>query len=186
VQIFLQGKLLGIEDFLLAPAGGERDHAFTGRSHWVSLLGEILPRALLAELGLAKILLGSSGGGQFLLVLPEESRAAADVFLDAAAKEIASLSDGVVKLIWSATENLGDWSDVRRRLNEQMTRLRGTPWSDRSSIPTDPAAEAYFEGQLGWKLRDAESVGWSPETPGRILTVDHERNAPVSGDGKTL
>ena len=43
---------MGIEDFLLAPAGGERDHAFTGRSHWVSLLGEILPRALLAELGL--------------------------------------------------------------------------------------------------------------------------------------
>ena len=74
MQIFLQGKLLGIEDFLLAPAGGERDHAFTGRSHWVSLLGEILPRALLAELGLAKILLGSSGGGQFLLVLPGESR----------------------------------------------------------------------------------------------------------------
>ena len=138
MQIFLQGKLLGIEDFLLAPAGGERDHAFTGRSHWVSLLGEILPRALLAELGLAKILLGSSGGGQFLLVLPEESRAAADTFLDAAAKEIASLSDGVVKLIWSVTENLGDWSDVRRRLNEQMTRLRGTPWSEESSTPSEP------------------------------------------------
>jgi len=145
VQIFLQGKLLGIEDFLLAPAGGERDHAFTGRSHWVSLLGEILPRALLAELGLAKILLGSSGGGQFLLVLPEESRAAADTFLDAAAKEIASLSDGVVKLIWSVTENLGDWSDVRRRLNEQMTRLRGTPWSEQASTPTEPSADAYFE-----------------------------------------
>src|ERR1019366_5749917 len=124
-----------------------------------SLLGEILPRALLAELGLAKILLGSSGGGQFLLVLPEEVRAAADTFLDDAAKEIAALSDGVVKLIWSATENLGDWSDVRRRLNEQMTRLRGTPWSEQSgseqsSIPSEPAAEAYFEGQLGWKLRD--------------------------------
>ena len=124
---------MGIEDFLLAPAGGERDHAFTGRSHWVSLLGEILPRALLAELGLAKILLGSSGGGQFLLVLPEEVRAAADTFLKAAAKEIAALSDGVVKLIWSVTENLGDWSDVRRRLNEQMSRLRGTPWSEESS-----------------------------------------------------
>ena len=29
----IQGKLLEMEDFLLAPAGGERDHAFTGRSH---------------------------------------------------------------------------------------------------------------------------------------------------------
>lgn len=186
MQIFLQGKLLGIEDFLLAPAGGERDHAFTGRSHWVSLLGEILPRALLAELGLAKILLGSSGGGQFLLVLPEESRTAADAFLDAAAKEIAALSDGVVKLIWSVTENLGDWSDVRRRLNEQMTRLRGTPWSDRSSIPTDPSAEAYFEGQLGWKLRDAESVGWSPETPGRILVGEGKHVWTLTGSPESL
>jgi CRISPR-associated protein Csm1 len=187
VQIFLQGKLLGIEDFLLAPAGGERDHAFTGRSHWVSLLGEILPRALLAELGLAKILLGSSGGGQFLLVLPEESRAAADTFLDAAAKEIASLSDGVVKLIWSVTENLGDWSDVRRRLNEQMTRLRGTPWSEESSSPpSEQAAEAYFEGQLGWKLRDAESVGWSPETPGRILVGEGKHVWTLTGSPDSL
>jgi len=186
VQIFLQGKLLGIEDLLLAPAGGERDHAFTGRSHWVSLLGEILPRALLAELGLAKILLGSSGGGQFLLVLPEESRAAADTFLDAAAKEIASLSDGVVKLIWSVTENLGDWSDVRRRLNEQMTRLRGTPWSEPDSIPADSTADAYFEGQLGWKLRDAESVGWSPETPGRILVGEGKHVWALTGSPDSL
>ena len=191
MQIFLQGKLLGIEDFLLAPAGGERDHAFTGRSHWVSLLGEILPRALLAELGLAKILLGSSGGGQFLLVLPEESRAAADTFLDAAAKEIASLSDGVVKLIWSVTENLGDWSDVRRRLNEQMTRLRGTPWSEQAgsepdSVPSGPAADAYFEGQLGWKLRDAESVGWSPETPGRILVGEGKHAWSLTGSPDSL
>ena len=168
MQIFLQGKLLGIEDFLLAPAGGERDHAFTGRSHWVSLLGEILPRALLAELGLARILLGSSGGGQFLLVLPEEVRAAADAFLGAAAQEIAALSDGVVKLIWSVTENLGDWSVVRKRLNEQMSRLRGTPWPKEpaSGGGHAPDAEAYFEGQLGWKLRDAESVGWSQKRRG--------------------
>ena len=91
------------------------------------MLSEILPRALLAELGLAKILLGSSGGGQFLLVLPEESREAAEQFLQAAAQEIAALSDGSLKLLWSVTENLGDWSDVRRRLTEEMDRLRGTP-----------------------------------------------------------
>jgi len=33
-------------------------------------LSEVLPRALLAELGLSKMLLGSSGGEQFLVVLP--------------------------------------------------------------------------------------------------------------------
>src|SRR5579862_6060656 len=100
VQIFLQGKLLGIDAFLFAPAEKNHDHVFTGRSHWISLLSEVLPRALLAELGLAKILLGSSGGGQFLVVLPDESRPAAEAFLQAAAREIATLSDGALKLLW--------------------------------------------------------------------------------------
>jgi len=127
IQIFLQGKLLGIDEFLFAPADQDHDQVFTGRSHWISLLSEILPRALLAELGLAKILLGSSGGGQFLLVLPQESRDPAEAFLRAAAAEIAALSDGSLKLLWSVTENLGDWSDVRRRLTEAMDHRRGTP-----------------------------------------------------------
>src|SRR5580693_829723 len=127
VQIFLEGKLLGIDEFLLAPASENPDQVFLGRSHWISLLSEVLPRALLAELGLAKILLGSSGGGQFLLVLPEEFREAAEAFLRAAAAEIAALSDGSLKLLWSVTENLGDWSDVRRRLTEAMDHRRGTP-----------------------------------------------------------
>src|SRR3984957_13733134 len=132
LQIFLQGKLLGIDEFLLAPADKDRDQVFTGRSHWISLLSEILPRALLAELGLAKILLGSSGGGQFLVVLPEESRVQAIAFLEAAAREIAELSEGSLKLLWSLTENLGDWSDVRRRLTEQMDHRRGTPGLDQA------------------------------------------------------
>ncbi len=68
-----------------------------------------------------------SGGGQFLVVLPEESREPAEAFLNAAAAEIAALSDGALKLLWSVTENLGDWSDVRRRLTEQMNHRRGTP-----------------------------------------------------------
>src|ERR1700746_1793336 len=107
MQIFLQGKLLGIDEFLLSPADRDHDQVFTGRSHWISLLSEVLPRALLAELGLAKILLGSSGGGQFLLLLPEESRTAADRFLEAAAGDIGRLSAGALKLLWSVTENLG-------------------------------------------------------------------------------
>src|SRR5437870_1740967 len=111
VQIFLEGKLLGIHDFLLMPADSDADRVFTGRSHWVSLLAEVLPRALLAELGLAKILLGSSGGGQFLLVLPQEARTTAEEFLKAAAEQISAWSGSTLRLIWSITENLGDWSD---------------------------------------------------------------------------
>src|SRR5712671_3722828 len=96
VQIFLQGKILGIEQFLLASSGD-----MDARAHWVSLLSEVLPRALLAELGLAKVLLGSSGGEQFLVVLPGEVRPQAEEFCQNASRHIEQLSLGVMKLLWS-------------------------------------------------------------------------------------
>ena len=85
-QILLQGKILGTEEFLLAGSAEGRsgrsagEDLLAGRSQWITLLCEVLPRALLAELGLARILLGSSGGGQFLVVLPGEAREAAENF----------------------------------------------------------------------------------------------------------
>ncbi len=170
MQIFLEGKLLGVDDCLLAPATRDADAVFTGRSHWISLLSEVLPRALLAELGLAKILLGSSGGGRFLLLLPIESRETADAFLAAAASEIGALSGNALKLIWTSTENLGDWTDVRKRLNEGLERRRGAPGFDASVTVADASAEEYFITELGFPLRDAETVSWSPEAPGRITT----------------
>ncbi len=201
IQIFLEGKLLGTAEFLLAPAGesaaGENpDQVFLGRSHWISLLSEVLPRALLAELGLAKILLGSSGGGQFLAVLPQESRSAAEAFLGAAAAEIGTLSGGALKLLWSITENLGDWSDVRRRLQEEMDRRRGAP-ADQSGLALfDPPAssndgsadaDAYFIG-LAARLREAGSVGWSPEHPGQVSIGDgkHTWSLTASADALPL
>src|SRR5258705_12930209 len=95
-QILLQGKIQGIEEFLLSPAGAgeEAPGVLAGRAQWISLLCEALPRALLAELGLARILLGSSGGGQFLLVLPGAARQPAHDFLGAAAKDVDRLSAG--------------------------------------------------------------------------------------------
>src|SRR5215471_20465125 len=95
-QILLQGKILGVEEFLLAPSGEGRSRSagedlLAGRSQWITLLGEVLPRALLAELGLPRILLGSSGGGQFLVVLPGDAHPAADQFLSGAAAEISAL-----------------------------------------------------------------------------------------------
>src|ERR1700759_1706727 len=132
-QILLQGKILGTEEFLVAghtegrSARSAGEDLLAGRSQWITLLCEVLPRALLAELGLAKILLGSSGGGQFLLVLPEESREAADAFLSAAAAEISTLSNNHVRLIWGATTNLGDWAYIRRRLNEEIQGKTNAP-----------------------------------------------------------
>src|SRR5580704_6909018 len=118
-QILLQGKILGTGEFLVAghaegrSARSAGEEILAGRSQWISLLCEVLPRALLAELGLARILLGSSGGNQFLLVLPGEFREAADEFLANAAREVAELSGGHVLIIWGATDNLGDWAVIR-------------------------------------------------------------------------
>jgi len=125
VQILLQGKVLGVEDFLLA--GQPAEPVFVGRLRWVSLLSEVLPRALIAELGLSKMLLGSSGGEQFLVVLPEEVRAQAGEFLNGARAGMLQLSGGRLELVWAITENLGDWTVVRKRLNEEFERKQETP-----------------------------------------------------------
>ena len=140
VQILLQGKLLGVEEFL--PSGQPAESLLTGRLRWVSLLSEILPRALIAELGLSKMLLGSSGGEQFLVVLPEEVRPQTEEFLVAARAGIRELSQNRLELFWAITENLGDWTVVRKRLNDEFQRKQGTPLastgSARSRLPLRP------------------------------------------------
>src|SRR3974390_2732019 len=134
-QILLQGKILGTEEFLVAghaegrSARSAGEDLLAGRSQWITLLCEVLPRALLAELGLARILLGSSGGGQFLVVLPGEARTAAEDFLNAAALQVLELSAGYVKLVWAVTDNLGDWAVIRRRLNDELQGKRNAPFA---------------------------------------------------------
>src|ERR1700678_1514923 len=172
VQILLQGKLLGVEEFL--PSGQPAESLLTGRLRWVSLLSEILPRALIAELGLSRMLLGSSGGEQFLVVLPEEVRPQVEDFLAGARNGIRELSQNRLELLWAITENLGDWTVVRKRLNDEFQRKQGTPLASTGLSPTQIASPtesdpAYFEN-LGHALRDASSVGWSPEAPAIMLT----------------
>ena len=180
-QILLQGKILGTEDFLLAssaegrPGRSAGEDLLAGRSQWISLLCEVLPRALLAELGLSRMLLGSSGGGQFLLVLPGESREAADTFLSSAAQEISELSNNHVHLIWGITPNLGDWAYIRRRLNEELQGKTNAPLANAGGDVFRPFArppatdsDSYFAKELGAKVREAQRIGWSPEHPGKV------------------
>lgn len=180
VQILLQGKLLGVEDFL--PSGYPEEALLTGRLRWISLLTEVLPRALLAELNLSKMLLGSSGGEQFLVVLPEEVRAQAEDFLASARAGIRVLSGNCVDLLWAITENLGDWTVVRKRLNEEFQRKQGTPAAENGfEVVPAPAQEAqpeYFE-DLGRALRDATDVGWSPDSPAEISTAGGKHVWPI-------
>jgi CRISPR-associated protein Csm1 len=181
-QILLQGKILGTEEFLLAaPAEGRSvrsagEDLLAGKSQWITLLCEVLPRALLAELGLARILLGSSGGGQFLVVLPGSAREAAEAFLTAAAQQIAELSSRKVKLVWAVTDNLGDWAVIRKRLNEQLQGKTNAPLQQTGAAAFQPYiavtgndSDIYFARELGAKVREASQIGWSPENPGKAI-----------------
>ncbi len=123
MQVFLQGKLLGLDAFV--SSGGPDFQAFAGRCLYCSILSEAIPRAVLDHCGLSHQLLGASGGGHFLLVLTDESLPAANEFLVAATRRLAEVSSGLLRLAWSSTENLGDWSDVRKRLQERLEQWRG-------------------------------------------------------------
>jgi CRISPR-associated protein Csm1 len=115
------------------------------------------------------------------LLLPDENRAAADQLLERAAAEIAQLSADALRLIWASTENLGDWSDIRKRLNEGLDRRRGAPGFASTVASIDAAAEEFWIAELGFPLRDAESVYWSPEQPGRVRTSAGQHAWPFTG-----
>jgi len=194
-QILLQGKILGTEEFLLAGTAEGRsarsagEELMAGRSQWITLLCEVLPRALLAELGLPRILLGSSGGGQFLLVLPGDAREAAENFLQAAARQISEFSSHAVHLIWGVTDNLGDWAVIRRRLQDELQRKRNAPLADRHAHAFQPfvrasnaEADTYFAKELGAKVRETAAVCWSPESPAKILTGEGKHTWQLSSN----
>jgi CRISPR-associated protein Csm1 len=186
VQVFLQARVTGIERFL----AGSADELET-RAHWASLFIEVLPRALLTELGLAPILLGFSGGEQFVIVLPSEARERAQQFLARIAGELTRATNGVVRLVWSSTENLGDWSDVRRRLSDELAAKIAAPAAENARElfePGDaapPGATRLLAIADGVSLRDAVSAGWSPEEPltVRVPTGTHTWTFATPPDG---
>jgi CRISPR-associated protein Csm1 len=163
-QILVQGKLLGIDAFLASPGS---DEVLAARSLWITLVCEVVPRALLEELGLARLLLGSSGGGQFLLVIPDTHRALAEEFLAKTATQIFGVTGGSVQLIFSSTENLGDWTVVRKRITDGLDARKNTPLAlERNFEPFDVPAEAAEGGwtsELAQKLREAAAISWTPD-----------------------
>jgi CRISPR-associated protein Csm1 len=194
-QILLQGKILGTEEFLLAGSAEGRsvrtagEDLLAGKSQWITLLCEVLPRALLAELGLARILLGSSGGGQFLVVLPGNVREAAEAFLTAAAEQISDLSSKRVKLIWAVTDNLGDWAIIRKRLNEELQGKSNAPLRQIGAAAFQPYialpgsdSDQYFARELGAKVREASRIGWSPENPGKVIAGEGKHSWSVTSN----
>jgi CRISPR-associated protein Csm1 len=177
LQVFLQAQLLGSERFLSTAASGtDPFQELLGRCGWLTLVTEVLPRALLADMKLSRMLLGTSGGEQFLVVLTDESIAGANEFLSRAALDIAQLSAGALRLVWASTENLGPWPIVRKRLEDELQRKMSAPLgSAEDRITFDPFERAnpernsdYFVS-FGQSLQSASLVGWSPEEPGHVL-----------------
>lgn len=165
MQVFLQGKLLGIDPFV--KQAGDGFTGLAGRCLYASILAESIPRALLDHLHLSRQLLGSSGAGQFLVVLTSESLPAAHEFLTGVTTRLQAATGGTLRLAWAATENLGGWTDVRKRLQEGMERWRGLNALDPAAVFAPVAAEppavdyaALFEG-----LPDSLKLRWSGEGP---------------------
>ena len=177
-QILVQGRLVGVEDFLLAAPADRDNRAFEARLTWLNLVGEVLPRALLASLQLPPLLLGSSGGGRFLAILPDQARAdLAAAFLARANTVLSDVTAGAVRVVWSATENLGDWTVVRKRLSEGLrARLRPAIATEGYFEPVAPSAAA--SDRIPRNLRDAKNVAFSFDFPA-LIAVPEADAAPT-------
>jgi CRISPR-associated protein Csm1 len=180
LQVFLQAQISGTEEFLAAQStehqGAMAD--LLGRCTWLTLACEVLPRALLAELKLSPMLLGSSSAEQFLLVLAEEDVPRANEFLSRAAEEIAKLSANALRLVWASTENLGAWPIARKRLDDALLAKTVAPLAAHgadlmqifgpfTSIEPE-SGDTYFE-TFAQGLPKAQKVGWSAEQPAHLL-----------------
>lgn len=162
LQIFLQTRLVGTEKFLSAGDPAENARLISAWSH-------DLPLKFLFDQGLSPILLGSSGGGQFLLVLPEEVKEKAEEFLQQAKQEIFQKSGESVHLVWASTENLGTWKLIRERLDSELHMKAGIPaFPPRfSSFPApartneNQSSQSVLRGDVDYfarRLQQADSI----------------------------
>lgn len=177
LQVFLQAQLLGTEQFLVAHSGlSEPVSELFGRCAWLTLFCEVLPRALLRELKLSRMLLGSSSAEQFLLVLTEDDIDRAAAFLARSAESVSVLSGNTLRLVWATTENLGPWPIARKRLDDALAAAVDAPLSAQDAsndffrpfVLSAPAeGETYFSA-FSEKLSSAQFVGWSDENPAQL------------------
>ncbi len=173
LQVFLQARLLGSETFLSSLHAKQDDaNDLVGRCSWLTLMGEVVPRALLAELKLSRMLLGSSSAEQFLLVLAEEDIPRANEFLSRVTTTISQVSSGSLRLVWASTENLGAWPVVRKRLEDALTAKISCPLPEDGAndlfapfVESAPAESDSHFADFAVGLVSADSVGWSVESP---------------------
>lgn len=173
MQVFLQGKVQGVDAFLNDTRSSW--DAFAGKCLFLSLLTDAVPQALLQRLGLAPTLLGASGGGQFLVLLTEESLSFANEFLVDVTRRLQEISRGQLRLAWASTEELGAWEDVRRRLDAGLSRWRGLAAVEPAGFfaPFEDAPANEFDAALASLYRSVVAGGgvtWDPASPALLRT----------------
>jgi CRISPR-associated protein Csm1 len=185
-QILLQGGFANIEEFLLASPADRDNRAFDARAVWLALIAEFVPRVLLQELELPPLMLGSSGGDRFMVILPDQARAdAAGEFLTKVSNALSEISGGKLSLVWSATENLGDWTIVRKRLQEGMAE------HTRPAVTAPGFFDAFVPQGAGpdripRDLRDAPCVGWSFDHPALISRDGGTQRFDIGTDASAM
>jgi GGDEF domain-containing protein len=175
-QVFLYAQFRGIERFV---SGAATNGELADRSYWLALISEITPRECLAGLGLSPLLVGYSGGGEFLLVLPEPAVPAAEAYLQAVRAELHAMAE--VDLIWAATENLGEWPVIWRRLSEGLRRKKQTPLAASGAAAFAPR-ESKPGAQPVWSGATAKitaNVFWNAGNPLALHPEAGDRSAPV-------
>jgi CRISPR-associated protein Csm1 len=211
LQVFLQAQLFGSEQFLgvhSTQIASSDSHSFDliGRCAWLTLLCEILPRALLSELKLSRMLLGSSSAEQFLLVLAEEDIPRANEFLTTAAAALSQISAGTLRLVWASTENLGAWPVARKRLDDALQARVAAPLSHASDIPqafapfeaastettwdrppglsadlqVQPTKTQTYFVQFAEGLPTAKQIGWSAANPAHLTWDSGDYTWPLA------
>ncbi|WP_031499404.1 hypothetical protein [Bryobacter aggregatus] len=188
IQIFVEGKISPKGEFL-RPLAGRNSAELLGRHLYLSLAGEVIPRALLDHLGLSKMLLGASSGSSFLLLVPQEFQSRAEDFLRLAAQQLEELCEGELELNFAITENLGDWSVVRKRLFEEMKRGMGTKATADSFLASTPkhnsADQDYFV-QLAQAAPTATSIGVDDAMPTRFVFGESKFNYKLGYEADAL
>lgn len=197
LQVFLQAQISGADSFLAqqTPGQGDSTSDFLGRATWLGLVGEVLPRALLSELKLSRMLLGSSSAEQFLLVLTEEDIPRANEFLQNAGDAMSRLSRGTVRLDWVSTENLGAWQIVRKRLDDALGSRASAPLAHSADAQNafapytadiDTQGEDEYFATFGRGLLSAQRVGWSAANPAHLLWDSGDISWPLVDQPETL
>ena len=181
-QILLQGKILGTEEFLLAPPGGRTFRALRRRrscspaGHNGSLCCAKCCRApCWPNSGWRAFCSVRAAAASSCWCCRAKRAAPAEEFLSAAARQIGELSGGYVHLALGVTDNLGDWAVIRKRLNEELQRKRHARSPTGGADAFQPFASAVparcrrlFREGTGAEVREASPIGWSPETPGKV------------------